>query len=52
MTFDDLQVRVPTLAPHHAYAIVLTVFRSSLPHNLLEGGLHMGRVTRREQRMA
>ena len=40
MTADDLQVRVPTLAPHHAYAIVLTIFRSSLPQNLLEGGLH------------
>jgi hypothetical protein len=43
MTFDDLQVRVSTLAPHHAGvagAIMLTVFPSSLLQNLLEDGLH------------
>ena len=40
MSAVDVQVRVPTLAPQHAHAIVLTVFRSSLLQNLLEDGLH------------
>ena len=40
MTADDLQVCALTFAPQHTRAIVLTVFRSSLLHNLLEDGLH------------
>lgn len=40
MTADDLQVCVLTFAPQHTRAIVLTAFRSSLPQNLLEDGLH------------
>ena len=40
MTADDLQVRALTFTPQHARAIVLTAFRSSLPQNLLEDGLH------------
>ena len=40
MNAVDVQVRVPSLAPQHAHAIVLTVFCSSLLQKLLEDGLH------------
>ena len=40
MSAVDVQVRVPSLAPQHAHAIVLTVFCSSLLQKLLEDGLH------------